>query len=505
MLTPKFDEPADRERYEAFMAGLVELVLDKYDGSLKAEHGTGLNMAPFVEREWGPKATEMMWRIKRLADPDGVLAPGVVLNRDPEVHLKNLKTQPPIEDEATSCVECGFCEPVCPSRDLTTTPRQRILLRREMARQPAGSPVQRALLEEYEYDAIETCAADSTCRLACPVGIDTGKLIKEFRGREHSGRAERAALAAARRYGALERTARAGLKVGNALGPRVMRAATGTLRKAVSGEALPAWLEEMPDPAPAALPRTERADAHAVYFPACINRIFGPPRGDGDLRSVPEAVVAVSARAGRPVWIPDDVRGRCCGMPWHSKGFQQGAEHKANEVVEALWRWSDEGRLPIVTDATSCAGGLLHDVEPFLTESNNERHAKLRVLDSIAWLHDELLPHLDLHRKLGSATVHPPCAARHLNLVGKLQAVATQLADDVHVPLDSTCCGFAGDRGFLHPELTEAATRDEAREVREGHFDAHLCSNRTCEIGMQRATGAPYASAAQLLDRLTRA
>ena len=227
MLTPKFDEAEDRERYEDFMGGLVELILDKYDGSLKAEHGTGLNMAPFVEREWGPKATEMMWRIKRLADPDGVLAPGVVLNHDPEVHLKNLKTQPPIEDEATACVECGFCEPVCPSRDLTTTPRQRIVLRREMARQPAGSPVQKALLEEYEYDAIETCAADGTCRLACPVGIDTGKLIKQFRAREHSPRAERAALEAAKRYGAVERTARAGLKVGNALGPRAMRAATG--------------------------------------------------------------------------------------------------------------------------------------------------------------------------------------------------------------------------------------------------------------------------------------
>jgi D-lactate dehydrogenase len=504
MLTPKFDEAESRQRYEDFMGGLVELVLDKYDGSLKAEHGTGLNMAPFVEREWGAKATEMMWRIKRLADPDGVLAPGVVLNHDPEVHLKNLKTQPPIEDEATACVECGFCEPVCPSRDLTTTPRQRIVLRREMARQPAGSPVQRALLEEYEYDGIETCAADGTCRLACPVGIDTGKLIKQFRAREHSPRAERAALEAAKRYGAVERTARAGLKVGNALGPRAMRAATGTLRKAVSDEALPAWLEEMPDPAPAALPRTERASAAAVYFPACINRIFGPPRDADQLRSVPEALVAVSARAGRPLWIPDDVRGHCCGMPWHSKGFQQGAEHKTNEVVEALWRWTDDGRLPIVTDATSCAGGLLDDVEPFLSKENEERHSKLRVLDSVAWLHDELLPRLELPRKLGSATVHPPCAARHLNLVGKLQAIAAELADEVHVPLDSTCCGFAGDRGFLHPELTEAATRAEASEVRAGRFDAHLCSNRTCEIGMQRATGAPYASVVQLLDRLIR-
>jgi D-lactate dehydrogenase len=278
-----------------------------------------------------------------------------------------------------------------------------------------------------------------------------------------------------------------------------MRAATGALRGAVSDEVVPAWLEEMPRAAPAELPATDRAGAHAAYFPACINRIFGSPPP-----SVPEALVAVSARAGRPVWIPDDVRGRCCGMPWHSKGFRAGAEHKANEVVEALWDWSDEGTLPVITDATSCAGGLVDDVEPFLSEANRERHDKLRILDSIDWIHDHLLPNLELPARLGSATVHPPCSARHLGLVPKLEAIAGALADDVHVPLVATCCGFAGDRGFLHPELTESATRTEAREVAQGRFDAHLCSNRTCEIGMQRATGAPYASVAQVLDRLTR-
>src|SRR3954454_18678702 len=138
MLTPDFGKAEDTERYEAFMSKLVDLVLDKYDGSLKAEHGTGVNMAPFVEREWGEKATEMMWRVKRLADPEGVLSPGVVLNRDPGGHLRNLHTNPAIEEVPTSCVECGFCEPVCPSRNLTTTPRQRIVIRREMARQPEG-------------------------------------------------------------------------------------------------------------------------------------------------------------------------------------------------------------------------------------------------------------------------------------------------------------------------------------------------------------------------------
>ena len=175
MLTPDFSKQEDTDRYEGFMEQLVALILDKYDGSLKAEHGTGVNMAPYVEREWGERATELMWRVKELADPDGALAPGVLLSRDEGAHLRNLKTTPEIEEVATTCVECGFCEPVCPSRHLTTTPRQRIVIRREMARQPKGSPVQRALIEQYEYDGIQTCAADGTCQIACPAGYRHGQ------------------------------------------------------------------------------------------------------------------------------------------------------------------------------------------------------------------------------------------------------------------------------------------------------------------------------------------
>ena len=233
MLTPALSDPADRARYERFMTGLVDLVIDRYDGSLKAEHGTGLNMAPFVAREWGERATEIMWEVKALADPHGVLSPGVLLNRDPGVHLRHLKSTPAIEEEATTCVECGFCEPVCPSRDLTTTPRQRIVIRREMARQPPGSPVQRALLEQFEYDGLQTCAADGTCKLMCPVGIDTGKLVKRLRAQQHGPVAERAALALARRWAAVERGARAGLATGrrieSAVGSSALSAATQAL------------------------------------------------------------------------------------------------------------------------------------------------------------------------------------------------------------------------------------------------------------------------------------
>ncbi|MDX6675083.1 MAG: D-lactate dehydrogenase, partial [Solirubrobacteraceae bacterium] len=316
MLTPDLGQASERDRYEAFMTRLVDLVLDKYDGSLKAEHGTGLNMAPFVEREWGPKATELMWRVKALADPDNVLSPGVVLNRDPAIHLKDLKSTPTIEEEANTCVECGFCEPVCPSRDLTTTPRQRIVVRREMARQPAGSPVLEALLREYEYDGLETCAADGSCKLACPVGIDTGKFVKGLRERQHSARSERVALEVARRWALVERAARAGLRAGNAvadrLGPGAPAAATRALRAAAGAELVPTWPANMPEAAPARLPATARDGAAAVYLPACINRIFANPDGVEHELSLPEALVAVSALAGLALWIPPDVAGHCC-------------------------------------------------------------------------------------------------------------------------------------------------------------------------------------------------
>ncbi|MGH2926386.1 MAG: FAD-binding and (Fe-S)-binding domain-containing protein [Solirubrobacterales bacterium] len=509
MLTPEFSDVADRERYEAFMGRLVDLVVDKYDGSLKAEHGTGINMAPYVEREWGPEATELMWRVKRLADPDGVLAPGVVLNEDPGVHLRNLKTTPEIEEVADTCVECGFCEPVCPSRHLTTTPRQRIALRREIARQPDGSPVRRALVAEYEYDGVETCAADGACLLACPVGIDTGALIKELRFAEHGAAAERSALRVARRFGVAERAARAGLRAGQAVrriaGDRPLQAATRGARRLLGTELVPEWVPGMPPAAPRDLPDAEPVRVAAVYFPACINRIFGPSAGlDGGVKTLPEALVAVSERAGAPVRIPPDVAGCCCGTPWASKGYRAGHAWMANHTVESMWRWSEEGRLPIVIDANSCTHGIVSEADAALSEVNRERHAGLEVIDAVAWATDRLLGGLEPRAKLAAAAVHPTCSSRHLGIDRRLGALAAALAEEVFVPPSAGCCGFAGDRGFLHPELTGAATGDQAAEVAAREFDAYLSSNRTCELGMERATGRPYVHAIQALEERTR-
>jgi D-lactate dehydrogenase len=478
MLTPDFAKQEDLDRYEAFMGKLVELIVGKYDGSLKAEHGTGVNMAPYVEREWGEKATELMWRVKNLADPDGVLSPGVVLNRDAGAHLRNLKTTPAIEESATSCVECGFCEPVCPSRNLTTTPRQRIVLRREIARQPEGSPVRRALEAEFEYEGLETCAADGSCQLACPVGIDTGLLVKELRQERHSPRGERAELAKARHWGLVEGASRFGLRVGGPLARQTKRG------------------RGLPGAAKGELPATIHTGAAAVYVPSCTNRIFGG--------SPVEAMVEVSARAGLPVWIPPDVVGSCCGLPWSSKGFSEAHSEKANEMVERLWKWSGEGALPIVIDAASCTNAIAEPGDGVLNEANVERLARLAIIDSVSWAHDRLLPWLEVAEKVPAATVHPTCATRHMGLALRLKSLAEFLAEDVYVAPSATCCGFAGDRGISHPELTAAATAPQAGELEGRRFDARLSNNRTCEIGLTRATGQPYESVLILLERLTR-
>jgi D-lactate dehydrogenase len=496
LLTPNFGADEDLERYDAFMHELVDLVVDKYDGSLKAEHGTGINMAPFVEREWGSAATELMWRVKQLADPDGILGPGVVLNRDPTVHLRNLKSTPEIEEVATKCVECGYCEPVCPSRNVTTTPRQRIVLRREMARQPETSPVRAALAEQFQYDAVQTCAADGSCSRACPVGIDTGKLVKQLRAAEHSPRAERAAVRVAERYAAVERAVRGSVRAGRALdrfgAGSVAAAVTARLRRGVGDELVPAWPKALPQPAPAVLPETRRDGAAAVYLPACINRIFGNPDGTWARPTLPEALVAVSARARAPLWIPPDVAGVCCGVPWSSKGFTAGHELMGRRSAAALERWTDGGRLPVVIDASSCTQGLAG-----LSEG-------VEVLDSIAWIHDRVLPQLRVARKLAALALHPTCSASHLGLSEKLLAVAGALAEEVVVPAASGCCGMAGDRGWLHPELPASALRDVTPELDDRALQDCVSSNRTCEIALQEVTGRAYRSFVLVLDELTR-
>jgi D-lactate dehydrogenase len=508
LITPFLNDPNEISHYGAFMRDVVELVVAKYDGSLKAEHGTGRNVASFVEREWGKQLTALMWKLKRLADPKNILSPGVILSDDLECHLKNLQTSPTIEATVDRCIQCGFCEHVCPSRDLTTTPRQRIALRREMARQPEASSVSGQILADFDYDAVQTCAGDGSCEIACPVNINTGALMKHFRHLEHGQRAERVAATVARHFGAVERVGRSIVGATNltakVVGDGMLSAVTNMARSIVSKELVPAWLPNMPPAAKAKLPTTSREGAAGVYFTACINRMFGrTPSQDGKL-TLQEAMIAVSARARMPLWIPDDVNGHCCATIWHSKGYGAGNELMANRIAESMWRWSDSGRLPVVCDASSCSFGITREIIEYLTPENRKRHKKLKIFDSVAWAHDHLLPKLKIERKAASAVVHPSCSINHLQLAKKLHALAAAMADEAVTPATAGCCAFAGDRGFLHTELTRSATAEEAAEVRAREFDAYLGSNRTCELGLNLATGKDYESFIYLLEELTR-
>ena len=508
-LVARLDEPEGRARYSAFMAEVVDLVVNKHDGSLKAEHGTGLNMAPFVAAEWGAKLTEMMWFIKALADPQAVLAPNVILSRDPEIHLKSLKSAPAIEDVTGSshCIECGFCEPVCPSRNVTTTPRQRIALRREMARQPVGSRVLQALQTDYEYDGVETCAGDGTCAIPCPIGINTGALMREFRRAGHGRKAEGIALNIAKGWGTVEAVARVSLGAAEIasklVGVGALTALTGVARQVISPDLMPAVPGPMPRPGKARLPTTVRNDAAAIYFPACINRMFGRGPDQPPEPSLPEALVALSARAGKPLWIPPDVAGLCCSTPFSSKGFQAAHQHMADGIADALWRWSEGGRLPIVVDAASCTLGIAEDVGRYLDPARKARHDQLRIEDSVAWCHG-LLGALQVRAKVDRIAVHPTCSMTHLGLGPTLREVAEAMGREVYTPIGTTCCGTAGDRGLLHPELVRSATREEKEGLDAWPADAYVSANRTCEMGLRHATGRPFESFVFLLEALTR-
>ncbi|OIQ80511.1 putative FAD-linked oxidoreductase [mine drainage metagenome] len=492
MLTDRFESADQLRRYAEFTEALVDLVLTN-GGSLKAEHGTGRVMAPFVRRQYGDELYEVMREVKRLIDPRSLLNPGVILTDDPQAHLKHIKLAPTVEPEVDRCVECGYCEPVCPSRDLTLTPRQRIAIRREIrSAEQSGDTRTAALLEDaYTYVGVETCAVDGMCGTACPVLIDTGKLVKKLRRQTVPGPAAAAWTTAARHWSATTTVARAALTVTHALpGPLapVLRGANKAARAILSTDAVPLWSAELPGggrsrrrPVPTDAPT-------AVYLPACVNVMFGPVEGPG----VQMSVEALCAAAGITLLVPEGIDALCCGTPWSSKGVAAGLDAMRATVLPAIRAATDGGRLPVVCDASSCTEGFRHLIE-------SDPDLGVEVIDAVAFVAEHVLPVLGAHPRLGSLTLHPTCSSTQMGLNADLVTVAEAVADEVTVPLDWGCCAFAGDRGMLHPELTASATRREAAEVADVGSDAHASCNRTCELGMTRATGTPYRHVLELL------
>ncbi|MFF0869693.1 FAD-binding and (Fe-S)-binding domain-containing protein [Nonomuraea sp. NPDC003560] len=486
MLNERF--ATDLDRYAEFTEDMVEAVLAR-GGTLKAEHGTGRVMAPFVRRQYGDELYEVMREVKRLCDPAGTLNPGVVLTDDPEAHLRDLKTVVTVEPEVDRCVECGYCEPVCPSRDLTTTPRQRIVLRRELAAaQAAGDhALARELEDAYAYDAVDTCAVDGMCATACPVLINTGDLTKRLRAERHGRAARRAWTGAARHWDGVTRAMNLALDTAAAVPPALPEAASRAARALAGADDVPQWSRDLPRGGTRRRPSPAN-DADAVYLPSCLNTLFAPADGGPGVMT---AFQRLAARAGLTLHVPEKIASLCCGTPWSSKGFAGGHEAMGERVRDVLARATDGGRLPVVSDAASCTEGYAHLVPG------------LQVVDAVAFTAEHVLPRLPQARRLPSLALHPTCSSTRLGLDAAVTRLAEAVAEQVVIPDGWQCCGFAGDRGLLHPELTASATRAEAASVAEAGCAAHASVNRTCELGLTRATGRTYRHLLELLDEAT--
>lgn len=492
-----FSKPGSAEKFDRFSKALSELVSVRYQGSLKAEHGTGRAIAPFVEAEWGEKAYVLMHRIKALFDPEMLLNPGVLLNEDEHIHIKNLKVMPLADPLVDLCIECGFCEPACPSHHMTLTPRQRIAVTRERARlRASGEDPERLkrLDRDFQYAGMDTCAACNLCSLRCPVGIETGTMIMGERARRRGGFARRVAQAAAGRTGAIEAAMRTGVGLADAakgvVSAPVVEAVTETARR-VTGKRVPRVYRALKPgpgaPQPVAAPEAPRGEI--VYFPACPSRMFGAPETAYDLLPGPDAMVALLTRAGFRVVLPENLTGQCCGQPFQSKGFPEEAERVGGTLKGELSALSHAGEVPVITDASTCAKHL--------------REHQGQVLDSSEFLLLEVLPHLEITRRVPVVAVHHNCSAQRLKEQPATEAIARACAEKIAVLSSVTCCGYAGDKGMFTPELNEHATRFVTRDIPEG-CDLGVSTVSTCASGLSEQAGVPFVSLVSLLEWASR-
>lgn len=485
VFTQDFGDAAEVARYARFMDVVCRLVVEKYDGSLKAEHGTGRNMAPFVELEWGSQATELMRRIKRLFDPEGLLNPGVILNDDPQAHLEHLKPMPAAEDIVDRCIECGFCEPLCPSHRLTLSPRQRITSWRELARRAAAGEEPGQAEADFAYYGLDTCAGCGLCSTACPVGIDTGELTRRLRGRGLGSVSRQVGGWAADNFGKIATASRIGLGIGQALAGVL---GDGSMARLSGG----AWRRNMPRAGRRLVARGGEGDP-VVYFATCSGRIFGA--NTSDEATQPEVVMELLRRAGYAPRLPEGIENLCCGQMLASRGMAEEAEHMANQVADALRRAADDGQggmYPILMDASACA-----------VRMQKLFAGKLRIHDFHEFAVDALLPRLRIRRQTGPIALHINCSARRTGSDGLLRKLMAACVEQVIEPTGVTCCGFGGDRGFAVPELNAHALR----KIHDALPEACSCgvsTNRTCEIGLTAETGRSYRSVAYLLEECSR-
>lgn len=483
LVTEDFDGPASMRRYEAFTEDMVQLVLAE-QGTLKAEHGTGRIMAPFVRRQYGDDLYDAMWQVKRACDPTLALNPGAVLTDDPNLHLKDIKQTAPVRSVIDDCVECGYCEPVCPSQHLTTTPRQRIVVQRAIATAQANGDHAFAeqLLKEETYDVVQTCAVDGMCQTACPVQINTGDLVRDLRAERAPKALDLAWAQVAKVWGPFSRVASVGMTVVDHVPNPLVRGALGVARKLTSEDIIPTLSPELPGGGPARR-AVKVSQPDAIFMPACVGTMFGTGHECGN--GVADALMRLADSVGVRLGVPEGIGGLCCATPWKSKGLTTGGHIMGERLVDVLGEATDGWRRPIVCDTVSCTEGI-H------VALMKQGVANATVVDATVYTAEHIAPHLPELARAKLAVVHPTCSSTRLGANSALIMLAGLVADQVVVPNGWRCCGFAGDRGLLHEELTATATRDEAAAVAALDAQLYLSCNRPCELAMTRATGHTY-------------
>ena len=500
VFTQDFNRPEEVRRYRDFIGDLTQMVVHTYDGSLKAEHGTGRNMAPFVELEWGAEAYRLMREIKSIFDPGNLLNPGVILNSDPQIHLKNLKPLPRAHSVVDKCTECGFCEVNCPSRDLTLTPRQRIAVWREISRLRSGGDDPSRLIEltaHYAYQGDATCATDGLCAISCPVGIDTGKLIKDLRRLQVSGWQDRAATLLARHLGLATASLRLLLDATHGLhlllgSDRMQRVADWSRR--LSGNRLPRWNPCLPRAAEAMAPSPAGgARLKAVYFPSCLSRTLGVGGHAPGQPSQNRKMESLMRKAGVEPVYPENLANLCCGMPFASKGFERQGASKQEELHRALRLASRDGLYPVLVDTSPCL---------FRLKESSLFDPGFPIYEPAQFILKVLRPGLTFSKSTRPVALHSPCSSRKMGLDSPLRQLAELCAEAVIVPDSVGCCGFAGDRGFSHPELTESALAPLRASLPSSCARGYSTS-KTCEIGLSLHARIPYQSIAYLVDECT--
>ena len=502
LLNEDFGDTAKVARYRAFTEDMVALVLGA-GGSLKAEHGTGRIMAPYVRRQFGDELYDVMLAIKRAFDPARILNPKAVITSDADLHLRHLKSTPTVEEEVDRCVECGYCEPVCPSKDFTTTPRQRIAVRRAIAAADHDGDVSlvRELTAEQAHEVVETCAVDGMCQTACPVSINTGDLVRRLRSESVGSGQSTVWRIAGRAWKPATEIASLALTVTAAVPSVLITVPNRLVRRVVNDDSIPLWSADLPR---GGARRTEQGTtdpegADIVYFQACVGTMFGTADGNP---GVGRSFESLAGKAAIGIVRPRNIRSLCCGTPWKSKGITGGYDEMVDRTVDALWAASRHGTLPVICDNSSCSEGLTNALEAAVSRRPVE-YRSMRIIDAVDFAAERILPNITVAASLESIALHPTCSSTRAGSNANLARLASAVAARVVVPDDWGCCGFAGDRGMLHPGLTASATEREAADVMAGEFDAYASCNRTCEIGMTRATGHEYQHVLELLDAVS--